>query len=56
MHPRIHRYRTNRPGPGIAVALAYLQELAHAGRSAHTLRAYRTELRRLAAFHSDQTT
>jgi integrase/recombinase XerD len=42
------------PGPGIAgLAASYLQELEHAGRSAHTLRAYRTELRRLAAFHSD---
>jgi integrase len=39
-------------GPGIAeLAQTYLQELEHAGRSAHTLRAYRTELHRLAAFH-----
>ena len=42
-------------GPGIAelAQTPYLQELEHAGRSAHTLRAYRTEVRRLAAFHSD---
>lgn len=38
---------------GIAeLADAYLAELEHAGRSAHTLRAYRSELTRLAAFHS----
>lgn len=33
------------------LAVAYLAELEHAGRSAHTLRAYRSELARLAAFH-----
>ena len=33
------------------LAGAYLAELEHAGRSAHTLRAYRSELARLAAFH-----
>ena len=33
------------------LAGVYLQELEHAGRSAHTLRAYRSELARLAAFH-----
>jgi integrase/recombinase XerD len=38
--------------PGVAqLADAYLAELEHAGRSAHTLRAYRSELTRLAAFH-----
>lgn len=31
---------------------AYLAELEHAGRSPHTLRAYRSELARLAAFHT----
>jgi integrase/recombinase XerD len=38
--------------PGITeLADAYLAELEHAGRSAHTLRAYRSELTRLTAFH-----
>jgi site-specific recombinase XerD len=38
--------------PGIPeLADAYLAELEHAGRSAHTLRAYHSELARLAAFH-----
>ena len=38
--------------PGIReLADAYLAELEHAGRSAHTLRAYRSELTRLTAFH-----
>ncbi|MCA1680366.1 MAG: site-specific integrase, partial [Actinobacteria bacterium] len=38
--------------PGIrGLTDAYLAELEHAGRSAHTLRAYRSELARLAAFH-----
>jgi len=34
------------------LASAYLQELEHAGRSTHTLRAYRAELARLQAFHT----
>jgi hypothetical protein len=34
------------------LADTYLAKLEHAGRSAHTLRAYRSELARLAAFHS----
>lgn len=39
-------------GPGVGeLADAYLAELEHAGRSPHTLRAYRTELGRLQAFH-----
>jgi site-specific recombinase XerD len=38
--------------PGITeLADAYLAEFEHAGRSAHTLRAYRSEVARLASFH-----
>jgi len=38
--------------PGIQeLADAYLAELEHADRSAHTLRAYRSELTRLTSFH-----
>jgi hypothetical protein len=33
------------------LASVYLRELEHAGRSAHTVRAYRSELARLATFH-----